>query len=176
MDSLFLAYALIFLGLLLMAAEMLLPTGGIIFVLGIGGMVAGLAMVFNTSTTHGLVTTIAVFVLIPILGPVLVYYWPKTSMGKKFFLAGPDEDATIASMPVHLELEGLRGRYGKTVSALRPSGVAEFDGRRVDTISEGEMIDPGQWVRCIEVRAGRVIVRQVDRPPDLGDMNTSDFR
>ena len=37
------------------------------------------------------------------------------------------------------------------------------------------MIDPGVWVRCIDVKAGRVIVRQVERPPDLADMDTSDL-
>jgi len=176
MENLFLAYALIFLGLVLMAAEVLLPTGGILFVLGIGGLIAGLAMTFSYSATQGLVTTIVVFVLIPILGPVLVHYWPKTVVGRKFFLAGPDEDATVASMPTHIELEQLRGRYGKTVSSLRPAGVTEFDGRRVDTMSEGSMIAPGEWVRCIEVKAGTVIVRQVEKPPDLADLNPSDLQ
>jgi membrane-bound ClpP family serine protease len=171
-----LAYGLIVLGLLLLAAEIFLPTGGIMMVLGVAALVTGLAMTYYSSVTQGLVTTIAVFVLLPILGPVLLHYWPKTTLGKKMFLAGPEEDATVASMPVHLELEQLRGRYGKTVSALRPAGVTEFDGRRVDTMSEGEMIGPGQWVRCIEVKAGRVIVRKVERPPDLGDINTSDLR
>jgi hypothetical protein len=38
------------------------------------------------------------------------------------------------------------------------------------------MIEPGQWVRCIDVRAGKVIVRPVERPPDLGDLEVSDFR
>ena len=28
----------------------------------------------------------------------------------------------MANMPVNLELEQLRGRYGKTLSPLRPSG------------------------------------------------------
>jgi membrane-bound ClpP family serine protease len=74
-----------------------------------------------------------------------------------------------------LELEQLRGRYGKTVSSLRPAGITEFDGRRVDTLSEGDMIDPGQWVRCVDVKAGRVIVRPVERPPDLESMNPADL-
>jgi hypothetical protein len=45
----------------------------------------------------------------------------------------------------------------------------------VDTITEGIMIDTGQWVRCIDVQAGKVIVRPVDKPPDLGDLEPSDF-
>ena len=175
MDNLILAYALIFLGLVLLAGEVFLPTGGILFVLGLASLIAGLAMTYSYSATQGLVTTIVVFVLIPILGPVLLHLWPKTSVGKKFFLEGPEEDATVASMPVHLELEQLRGRYGKTVSALRPAGVTDFDGKRVDTMSEGDMIGPGEWVRCIEVKAGKVIVRRVDRPADLADLNPSDL-
>jgi len=36
------------------------------------------------------------------------------------------------------------------------------------------MVDPGQWVRCIDVRAGKVIVRLVGKP-DLGDLETAFF-
>jgi membrane-bound serine protease (ClpP class) len=70
-------------------------------------------------------------------------------------------------MPVNLELEQLRGRYGRALSDLRPSGVCDFDGWRVDTITEGMMVEAGQWVRCVDVRAGKVVVRPADKPtPD----------
>jgi membrane-bound ClpP family serine protease len=176
MDQTFLAYALVLLGLILMAAEIFLPTGGILFVLAIGALVAGIAMSFYSDITQGMITLVAVFVLIPLLGPVLLHAMPRTTMGRKLFLEAADEDASVAAMPVNLELEQLRGRYGKTISSLRPSGITEFDGRRVDTLSEGDMIGPGQWVRCIDVKAGRVIVRQVDRPPDLADMDPAELR
>ena len=175
MDHTILAYALVLLGLILMAAEIFLPTGGILFVLAVGALIAGIAMSFYQDTTQGLITLIAVFVLIPIMGPILLHYMPKTAMGKRLFLEASDEDASIAAMPVNVELEQLRGRYGKTVSALRPSGITDFDGRRVDTMSEGDMIGPGQWVRCMDVKAGRVIVRQVDRPRDLGDIDPTEL-
>jgi membrane-bound serine protease (ClpP class) len=153
------AYALIALGLLLILGEFVLPTGLVLSVLGIAALIVGIAMSFVGNTTRGLVTSVAVFVLIPIVAPLLFKYWPQTALGRRF-------------MPTILELEQLRGRYGKTISALRPSGVSEFDGKRVDTITNGEMIDAGHWVRCIDVKAGRVIVRQVERPPDLEDLLT----
>jgi membrane-bound serine protease (ClpP class) len=176
MDHTFLAYALVILGLILMAAEVFLPTGGILFVLAIGALIAGIAMSFYSDVTQGMITLAAVFILIPVLGPVLLHLMPKTKMGKKLFLEATEDDASVAAMPVNLELEQLRGRYGKTVSSLRPSGITEFDGRRVDTMSEGEMIGPGQWVRCIDVKAGRVIVRPVGRPPDLADLDPTELR
>jgi membrane-bound ClpP family serine protease len=176
MDNLLVAYGLIVLGLVLLAAELFLPTGGILFVLAVGALVVGVAMAFAESTSRGMVTLIAIFVIIPIVGPILIHYWPKTPVGKRFFLNRPDEDDTLANMPVNLELEQLRGRYGRAVSWLRPAGTAEFDGRRIDIMSEGEMIEPGQWVRCIDVTAGKVIVRKVERPPDLADMEPTDFQ
>lgn len=171
MDNLYLAYGLIALSLLLFAAELFLQTGGILSVLAVGGLVVGVAMSFAGSTSRGLITLVAVVVILPILGPILIHFWPRTPMGKRLVLSGPQEDDTLAHMPVNLELEQLRGRYGRTVSALRPAGVTEFDGKRVDTISEGSLIEPGQWVRCIDVKSGRVIVRQVDSPPDLADID-----
>ncbi len=176
MDHTFLAYALVILGLVLMAAEVFLPTGGILFVLALAALVAGIAMTFYIDITQGAITLVAVFVIIPVLGPVLLHIMPRTAVGKKLFLEAAAEDATVAAMPVSLELEQLRGRYGKTVSSLRPSGITEFDGRRVDTLSEGDMIGPGEWVRCIDVKAGRVIVRQVTRPPDLADIDPTELR
>src|SRR5207302_1267609 len=83
----------------------------------------------------GVITLVCVFIALPLLGGLVFHYWPKTRVGRQFFLNGPDEDATIASMPVNTELESLRGRFGRAISALRPAGVVEFDGKRIDTIT-----------------------------------------
>ena len=80
----------------------------------------------------------------------------------------------LAAMPFHLEMEKLRGRIGRTLAPLRPAGVADFDGRRVDVITEGMMVDGGVWVRCIDVRAGKVVVRPVEKP-DLGELEDAIF-
>jgi membrane-bound serine protease (ClpP class) len=174
--DLYLAYGLILIGLLLMAAELFVPSFGVLFVLSVTAMIAGIAMTFQGSPLRGLITLAAVFVLTPIAANILLQWLPRTPLGRKYFLTGTDEDATVASMPVNLELEQLRGRYGKTVSALRPAGITDFDGRRVDTMSEGTMIAAGQWVKCIDVKSGKVIVRQVDRPPDLASLETGEFK
>jgi membrane-bound ClpP family serine protease len=171
MDNMVFAYILIGLGLVFLAAELFLPTHGILPVFGVGALVVGVAMTFSTENkTQGIITVIAVFLILMVMVPALFHIWPKTPMGKRFFLTGPDEDSTMARMPTNLELEQLRGRYGQTVSALRPAGITDFDGKRVDTLSEGVLIEPGRWVKCIDVRAGRVLVRQVEKPPDLGDV------
>jgi len=172
------AYLLIALGVLLLLSELFIPSGGILFVVGIVALVGGIIMTFlpacNGSTSTGMITLITVLIALPILGSLALHYWPKTAMGKRMILSGPDEDATIASMPVNLELEQLRGRFGKTISALRPAGMVNFDGRLVDCLTEGMMVDADQWVRCVDVKAGKVIVRAASKP-NLGDLETADF-
>jgi membrane-bound serine protease (ClpP class) len=175
MDDMYLAYGLILLGLVLLVADVFLQFG-FLFALALAALIVGVTMAFRSSTSQGLGTLVALVVLIPVLLSVAFHYMPKTPMGRRFFLNAPAEDDTLATMPVNRELEQLRGRYGRTLSALRPAGVTEFDGRRVDTLSEGGLVEPGQWVRCIDVKAGQVIVRPVDHPPELGDLDVEDFR
>ena len=173
MGSLQLAYILIGAGLLLLLAELFIPSG-IFFVLAVVAIIAGVVMTFSNDTYLGWVTLCVVFVAIPVVGSILVHYWPRLPVGRRFFLTGPEEDATLASMPVNVELEQLRGRFGRTLSALRPAGLVDFEGRRVDCLTEGMMVEADQWVRCIDVKAGKVIVRQVDRP-NLKTLEDADF-
>jgi membrane-bound ClpP family serine protease len=174
MHPLTLAFVLIGAGLFLLLAELFIPSG-IFFVLAVLGIVAGVVMTFFYGDTYtGSLTLIGVFVVVPVVSGIMLHYWPKTPIGRRFFLNSSDEDATLASMPVNVELEQLRGRFGRALSALRPAGVVDFDGRRIDTITEGMMVDAGQLVRCIDVKAGKVIVRPVDTP-NLTDLENVDF-
>jgi membrane-bound ClpP family serine protease len=174
MDPLTIAYLLIVLGLGLLVAEVFLPTGGVLFIASSLCILGGVVLTFvYGDTATGMVTLLSVFVVVPFVATLMLYIWPRTPMGKRLILR--DRDEVTAQMPVMLELEGLRGRYGRALSDLRPAGAVEFDGRRVDAMSEGMMVAAGAWVRCVDVRFGTVVVRQVDAP-DLGDLESADFR
>src|SRR5579885_2392492 len=176
MDASFLTLGVVLVGLgfLLVAAALFLPTSGILMVLGGARTAGGVVLTFLYDSTAGVMTLVSVFIALPIAGVLLGRVWPHTPFGKRFILTAPPEDATLASMPVNQELEQLKGRIGRTLSALRPAGVVDFDGRRIDTVTEGMMVEEGQWVRCIDVRAGRVVVRPVEKP-HLGDLETAVF-
>jgi membrane-bound serine protease (ClpP class) len=175
MTPIVLAFTLIAIGLLLLLGEMLVPHG-VCLAIAVCALVAGVAMTFIWSEDPytGWLTLLFVCVIVPLLGSLAMRIWYHTPMGRRFFLAGSEEDATLASMPVNLELEQLRGHIGRTLSPLRPAGVTDFDGRRVDTITEGMMVEAGQWVKCIDVRAGKVIVRPIDKP-NLEDLESADL-
>jgi membrane-bound ClpP family serine protease len=175
MEILTLAYILIAVGLALVMAELLLPTHGILMALGCGVVIAGTALTFRGSTSTGVTTLLVVVVLLPTVVAFAFFVLPRTPMGRRLILKAPDDDDTIANNPVTLELEQLRGQCGRAMSALRPCGVVDFGGKRVDTVTDGAMIEPNQWVRCVDVKAGRVIVRPIDQPPDFNDMDSALF-
>jgi membrane-bound ClpP family serine protease len=159
-----LGLALIAAGFLLLVAELFIPSYGLITVLALSSIVGGVILIFLHDTTAGVYALVGVFIALPVVAWGLMYIWPHTPIGRLFVLQSPAEDATVASMSSHQELNELKGRIGRALSALRPAGVVDFDGRRIDTITEGMMVEAGQWVRCVEVRAGKVVVRPVDRP------------
>src|SRR5437016_4299141 len=173
MEPLTVAYMLIAAGLVLLVAEIFVPSGGLLFVASSAAIVAGVVMAFvYGDTSTGFLTLVGVFVIVPVLATGMLYLWPRTAMGKRFIL--PDQDDTLAQMPVNLELERLRDRFGQALSDLRPAGVASFDGKRIDVMTEGMMVAAGAWVRCVDVQAGKVVVRQVDKPR-LEDLESADF-
>jgi membrane-bound ClpP family serine protease len=172
--NLSLAWVLIGAGFLLLVAELFLPSGGVLSVLSACGIIGGIVMAFFYDTSTGLWTLLGVCIALPIISSMLFHYWPKTPLGKRFFLPPLDEAATVASLPENIELEELRGQFGQALSSLRPAGVVDFNGRRIDCITEGVMVERGQWVRCIDVRAGRVLVRPVEKP-NVGTLETDDF-
>jgi membrane-bound ClpP family serine protease len=166
--TLALAMALIALGLVLLIAE-LFVTNGLLALVALGLLAFGIALPFiYGDTSTGIVTMMAVFIGVPGLISFLLRCTTWTPFGRRLMQPpGLDSDTTMANMPVNLELEQLRGRIGRAISPLRPSGVVDFDGKRIDTLTEGFPVDAGSWVKCVEVKAGRVIVRPVEGPTDV---------
>ena len=73
--------------------------------------------------------------------------------------AQPPTDGTAAAADD--ALGPLQGKRGVTLSPLRPSGFARIEGRKVDVVTRGEMIDEGVEVSVIDVSGNRVVVAQV---------------
>jgi membrane-bound serine protease (ClpP class) len=176
MSDLTLGYILIGAGFAFIFAEMAFSTHGMFLVLALCLDVVGVILVMSNADRYtGVFTLLAVVLSFPLLLGFVFYFWPRTPLGRRMILRkDPEDDETIATMPVLVELEQYRGRIGKAVTLLRPSGVVEFDGRRIDATSEGLMIERDTWVRCLDVRAGKVIVRPLETK-QLGEMETMDF-
>jgi len=169
-----LCIVLIAAGLVLLPTELLLPTGGVLFAAGLVAIGVGIVAAFQLGGNVGWLVLLGALVGLVVMFALIAFIWPRTPMGRRFVVQAPQEDTTLTALPGNVDLERLKGRIGRALSSLRPAGVVDFDGRRVDTITEGMMVEPGQYVRCIDVRAGRVLVRPVEQP-DLGDLGSAEF-
>jgi membrane-bound serine protease (ClpP class) len=166
--------AFIGVGILLLLGEFYLPVGGALAVIAVAVIAMGVALTFFYSVFAGLMTLAGVSIAMPVSTALAMSLWYRTPIGRRIILTAPDPDDTVSAMPGLQNLERLRGRYGKALSDLRPAGVVDFDGRRIDTLTEGMMVEEGQWVKCVAVRAGKVIVRPSERP-DLDNMKDAFF-
>lgn len=162
MDYLTIALILIGIGVFLLLAEILVPTGGILVVAAMifFAFAVGIILYYGT-TIEAVVAIVGLAVGLPAAGYVAVLAWSRMSLDTVL------EDTTAAPVAVPgSESDVLKGRTGKTVSPMRPSGTVEFDGKRVDAMTEGTMLDAGVWVRCVDVKRGQVIVREMEEPTD----------
>jgi membrane-bound ClpP family serine protease len=167
MDYLTLALIMFTIGAVMLIAEILLPTGGILVVASLLFFALGVGIILARGTTTEAVVAIAgLAVGLPAAGFVAVSAWRRLSIGAVL----PEDAIAPGVVAGASELEALKNRMGKTVSPMRPSGTVEFDGKRVDAMTEGVMLDAGVWVRCLDAKGGKVIVRQMDPPADVTDI------
>ncbi len=174
METITLGFIVLGLGIVFLLFELFIPTGGILFILGMLTLFMGVVLVFASGNTYaGYITLFSVFILLPFLGLFLFWLWPRLPIGSKI-LVPPDSSETIAAIPGVAGLEQYKGRIGRAVSSLRPSGIVDFDGKRVDAITEGMLVSEKEWVKCIAIRSGYVIVRPVEQP-NLEQLEQNDF-
>jgi len=176
-DYLTLAFVLFGFGIVLFLAEYFAPTGGFLIVAGLLLCMAGVGVVAYYGDTQETVAAMVILCVgVPLGGTGMVYAW-----GRKMALRAdpgdePGGESTAGVPGLMPDLEHLRGRIGRTTSPLRPSGTVDFDGRRVDAMTEGVMLDANVWVKCVDVRAGTPIVRRVPKPRDLTDLDLDDLK
>ena len=59
------------------------------------------------------------------------------------------------------DMDVFLGKTGVTSTVLRPTGMAEFDGVKLNVQSDGEYIAKGETVRVDHVEGARVVVRRI---------------
>ena len=63
------------------------------------------------------------------------------------------------SLEAETILAGVRpGHTGRTLTALRPIGEAEINGRRIPVVTEGDFLTPNTAIVVTEVEDGRIVV------------------
>jgi membrane-bound serine protease (ClpP class) len=153
-------------GTLLIGAEVfVIPGFGVAGLAGIVALVAGLGMTFvgagaTTSMVIGALGRVAISVLLALGGGlVLLRVLPHLPYGRRFVLnENMNNDLGYATAPA--TDRSWLGRTGTAVSPLRPAGIAEIAGTRLDVVSDGGFIEALAVIEVTRVDGNRIVVRQ----------------
>jgi len=143
------------LGYGLLVLEMYIPGFGAPGILGV--VLAILGLVFMQPTALQALILVAVYVALLSIALVICL---RTASGGRFansrFVL--KDSATVKHEEGENELGYFIGRTGVTLSALRPAGIAEFDGVRLNVVSQGDFIDKDAQVQVVCVEGKRIVV------------------
>lgn len=147
----------------LVVIELFVPSGGIIAVTAFVVAISGIVAFFRYDTMWG-VSSLAFTV---VMAPVIVHYafkiMPHTPVGRRLIL-GPRDDEEVqrqalAEQQARDEEQALVGLTGVALTDLRPVGVAQIEGNRVEVLAEGGAISAGAPVRVTSVQGNQIKVR-----------------
>ena len=158
-------------GVILLGLEVFVVPGfGIAGIAGIAALVAGLGLTLvgagaTASVIVGALGRVAVSILLALAsGMALLSVLPRLPFGRRLVL---DTDLRsgegYASAPESDRLQ--LGHTGTALSPLRPAGVADINGARVDVVSEGSFIEAGSAIEVTRVDGNRIVVRDRLAPP-----------
>jgi membrane-bound serine protease (ClpP class) len=148
-----LVFTLLVMGALLLVAESVLPG----LIAGIAGCCCLVVGVIEGYVKFGART--GNLILVCVLAGLAAGFWlwvkyfPESRLAKMFI-------SSQISGDIGTERPELLERTGTALTPLRPAGTAVIDGKRVDVVTEGQMIERGTPVRVIAVEGLRVVVRE----------------
>lgn len=145
------------LGAGLMILEIFLPGFGLP---GISGIVLIGAGVVLAAIHHGmLVAVVILLVVIALLALVLSWVMRAAARGdyhSDIFLKEKDELHSKEDMQV------LIGKKGRASSVLRPAGIGDFDGVRLNVVTEGGFIERDLPIEIVSVDGTRIVVKSIE--------------
>ena len=157
-DSLLFPIILQLVGVVVIIAEIILPSGGILSIAALGVFGYSLFIVFNEiSMTIGFSFVAADLILIPVLVIVGLKLLARSPVTLRKTLSRKEGVSSQSS-----ESESYLGTQGNTVTDLRPAGIAVINDKRVDVVTRGEYLEKNTAIIVIEVTGNQIIVRKKD--------------
>jgi membrane-bound serine protease (ClpP class) len=147
---------------LLLAEIFLIPGFGLT---GISGIIAILTSIFLTfGNIIQAVYSILIALGFTIVGFfLLIRYIPATRTWRKFILFTKQEKELGYTVGIK-NSKRLIGKEGIAITPLRPSGMVEVNGEKLNAITRGEYVDSNTKIKIISVEGNKIVVEAVDVP------------
>ncbi|MDB6112133.1 MAG: hypothetical protein JWR69_3883 [Pedosphaera sp.] len=143
---------LLVVGFLLLLAETLLP-GMIAGIIGFGCVIAGVVqgyLEFGARTGNLILMGVTLALIVGFC--LWLKYFPDSHMAKLFV-------SRRVVGEIGTQRPELLHRTGVALTQLRPAGTALINDRRVDVVTEGQLIERGTPLQVVAVEGMRIVVR-----------------
>ncbi len=157
-------FGLLAAAVLLFVVELFLPSGGLLGILAAVASIAACIAFWRAGTWWGVGSTLFVLTAAPLAFNFAIKIMPHTPVGRALILGEGEDEAQKRAVETMREAEASRaiiGAVGVAVTPLRPVGLAEIEGQRVEVLAEGGPIDAGAKVRISGIVDNQVRVRSV---------------
>lgn len=155
--ELLIAIGIIIVGLALVAAEVyLIPGFNVVGIVGALLILFALGYTFAEAGFLGGVATLAGTAAAG--GGLFVWLWRSGAWDRFVLETSLRSDDLLIARESEQRARYL-GKQGQAVTPLRPTGIAEIDGERIEVVTEGEFIAAGSAIRVVAMDRRRYFVR-----------------
>lgn len=147
------AIILIIIGILLLIAEIFIPSFGVTGVVGIAAIIGG--VVLTAKTIMGGILLFSIILVVAIVLMVLAYKI-FASKSSPLILQSTLKDDTSSD-----QLQVFVGKAGLALTPLRPAGTADVEGVRLDVMTQGEYIEKGDNIEVVAIKGKKILVQLI---------------
>ena len=149
---------LMLVGVVLLVIEMYVPGFGVPGISGIAALAIGFVLLKPTMA-QGLALFAILAAILCVALSICLFSASRGRLSKSKLVlhdVAVPEDAAENN-----DLNYFIGREGLAHTALRPAGIGEFDGVKLNVVSDGEFIAQGKPIRVLSVSGNRIVVGEI---------------
>ncbi len=155
---------IILVGLILIGLEIyFIPGFNLAGITGALAVIFGIGYVFAEGGFSGGI--LALLLTIGVGGGMFYLMWQSGAWDRFVLATSLNADEETVARESETRSKYL-GKVGQAVTPLRPTGVVEIDGERIEVVTEGEFIASGSEVRVVAMDRRRFFVRLADAVPE----------
>lgn len=151
-------------GIILVAIEIFIPGFGLPGIAGILLLIVGVVL-GASSLLEALVLILIILVILGLLTAIAMRSYTKGRLSRTPLVLHTelDHEAGFSSTK---DMEYFIGRKGVTLTPLRPAGIADFDGVKLDVVSDSAFVEKGTPIQVTNVEGRRIVVTSYTPEPD----------
>ena len=138
--------------------ELFTPGIGIAGATGLVALIAVVVMQLGWGNPQVALYIIAISLLLIILALIwVIRSFQRGRLSRSFLVLNEQSNGTSVPDIASAKSE-LVGKSGVAISTLRPAGIAEIDGKRIDVLTAGEFIEKGSPITVVKAEGMHILV------------------